>query len=185
MAIAMPKVASNLCVLKTGREPGTGVKAGTLTGENWITVLLPFHTQGFDCSDRVGVQVNSAVRTVLRLGQLNGALVEVHLRPTTAVLLCQSHPGFDADHELGKVFGEALADDLVKTTVLVFGKVTSPPLRFFSVVHVASWVGSYVPVFHPSSVTEGEERSVAVPCGCRFAMGTEPLLYVLRLDVGS
>ena len=80
--------------------------------------------------------------------------------PPASLLFGQSHPSLHADDELGEVFRETLADDLVQPTVFVFREVSSLTLRFLPVIDFASGVRGDLFVFPSTATTQGEERSV-------------------------
>lgn len=95
MAIAVPNVAVNLGFLKARHKPRAGVEARTLTDEHRVCGLVQLVLQSLECRDRVGVQVNCSSRAVLRLYQVDGATVEMHLPPGEGVLLRQAHARAD------------------------------------------------------------------------------------------
>ena len=183
MPIAVPQKTSDFCLFQTGLEPRARRKGGALSWEDVIAGFLVRPLNGLDCSDRVVIQVDGAVGSILGLGEFDGATLQMYLGPAASVLLRKPHPSLYADHELGEVLREALTDYLMEPAVFVLGEVPGLALRFLAMVDRASRIGIDLAVLESTAVAEGEERSVTVPGGGRLAAGPQPSFDLLRVNL--
>jgi hypothetical protein len=87
MTVAVPNVVRDLCFLEARMEPRVGDKILLIVGEHDISPSLALALHGFDCFDRISVEMNRPSRSVLGLRQFDRATIEGDLPPLNRVLL--------------------------------------------------------------------------------------------------
>jgi hypothetical protein len=62
--VRVPDVAGDAGVNKTRHKPGTCIEAQAFAREDWVAGLLPLQPDGFECGNRVGVQMYCPGRAI-------------------------------------------------------------------------------------------------------------------------
>src|SRR5580704_14001511 len=101
--------------------------------------------------------MNRSSRAILRLCEINGSPVEVHLGPGASVLLGEAHPGVDAHHEFSQVLRESLGNHLVQFVVFVADEEPQPTSAFLALKNESSLINGHLPISYAYPVAEGDK----------------------------
>lgn len=89
MPIRMPDLAFDVRVFKTRNKPRACIETRAFTREDRVAGLLSLQPDGFECGNRVGIQVYGSCRPILGLCEVDDAAVKMDLAPCERMLFRQ------------------------------------------------------------------------------------------------
>jgi hypothetical protein len=118
----------------------SGCRSASLHVGKWVAGLLPLQADGFERCNRISVKVYRPGGPILRLCEVDGAAVKMHLTPCERILLGQPHPCIDGDNELGNVFRKPFANDFAQAVVFLACEEAQSAAALSFMTNLPCWI---------------------------------------------